>query len=326
MVERIEYDEFGLFHENAAEYGLPYDGPPTVRRESVRIDADRQLSALLWGKGEPELVLLHGGSQNAHTWDTVAMALARPLVAIDLPAHGHSDGPGERPQGEISPQGNADDVEVAIRALAPNASAVVGMSLGGLTTIALTRLAPDLVRKVVLVDVTPGVNAEKAKMITDFINGPKSFPNFDELLARTIQYNPTRTESSLRRGILHNAVQRDDGTWVWRWARWREGIGGGQPSGEAGGRAADGAGDEPAGQPGQSPIFGELWDMVGEIRVPLLLARGMLPQSVVDDQDEAELLRRLPEAKVVHFDKAGHSIQGDMPVELAQAIEAFVFE
>ena len=127
------------------------------------------------GSGRP-LVLLHGGSQNAHTWDTVAMALGRPLVAIDLPGHGHSDGPGERPQGEISPQGNADDVAVAIRALGPNARAVVGMSLGGLTTVALTRQAPDLVRKVVLVDVTPGVNAAKAKQITDFVNGPKRLP------------------------------------------------------------------------------------------------------------------------------------------------------
>ena len=26
--ERIDYDEFGLFHENAEEFGLPYDGPP----------------------------------------------------------------------------------------------------------------------------------------------------------------------------------------------------------------------------------------------------------------------------------------------------------
>ncbi len=333
MVERIEYDEFGLFHENAAEFGLPYDGPPTVRREFVTIDADRRLSALVWGTGEPELVLLHGGSQNAHTWDTVAMALGRPLVAIDLPGHGHSDGPGERPQGEISPQGNAEDVAVAIRALGPNAQAVVGMSLGGLTTVALTRQAPDLVRKVVLVDVTPGVNAAKAKQITDFVNGPKSFPNFDELLARTVQYNPTRTESSLRRGILHNAVQRDDGTWVWRWARWREGIGGGRPSGEAAstssaatGPAAGEATGDAAEQPGRSALFGELWNMVGEIRVPLLLARGMLSQSVVDDEDEAELLRRLPDARVVHFEKAGHSVQGDMPVELAQAIEAFVFE
>jgi pimeloyl-ACP methyl ester carboxylesterase len=320
MVERIEYDEFGLFHENAAEYGLPYDGPPTVRREFVPIDAARRLSALVWGASPPELVLLHGGSQNAHTWDTVAMALGRPLVAIDLPGHGHSDGPRDGDRGRLRPHGMAEDVAVAIEALAPDAQGVVGMSLGGLTTIALTDVAPGLARKVVLVDITPGIASGNAKQITDFVNGPPSFRNFDELLARTVQYNPTRSVSSLRRGILHNAVQRDDGTWVWRWARWREGTGSEAPPAPAGsGRAPAGAG------PAEPPLFDELWEVVARIGVPLLLARGMLSQSVLRDDQEAELLRRLPTATVLHFDNAGHSIQGDMPVELAQAIDAFVF-
>jgi pimeloyl-ACP methyl ester carboxylesterase len=242
------------------------------------------------------------------------MALGRPLVAIDLPGHGHSDGPGPRPEGQLSPHGNAEDVAVVVRALAPDAQAVVGMSLGGITTIALTAVAPDLVRNVVLVDVTPGVNREKARQITDFVNGPPSFPDFDELLARTMQFNPTRSESSLRRGILHNAVQREDGSWVWRWARWREDA--------AGAPRQEGTG--PDASP-QVPMFGGLWDVVERIPVPVMLARGMLSQSVISDEDEAELRRRLPDAKVVHFDHAGHSIQGDMPVELAQAIESFVF-
>ena len=102
VVERIAYDEFGLFHENAAEFGLPYPGPPTVRREEVPLGDGRQLSALVWGDRPPELVLLHGGAQNAHTWDTVALALGRPLVAIDLPGHGHSDG---APEGSLGVEG-----------------------------------------------------------------------------------------------------------------------------------------------------------------------------------------------------------------------------
>ena len=63
----IEYDEFGLFHENAEEFGLAYDGPPVVRREFVAVDDTRRLSALVWGAAPPEFVLLHGGGQNAHT-------------------------------------------------------------------------------------------------------------------------------------------------------------------------------------------------------------------------------------------------------------------
>ena len=222
------YDEFGLFHENAAEYGLPYDGPPEVRRVDVEVSPGRAVSSLVWGSGPPELVLVHGGAQNAHTWDTVALALGRPLLAVDLPGHGHSDG---GPEGSISAGSNGRDLATVIAELAPDARGVVGMSLGGISSIALAATAPELVRALVLVDVTPGVNAEKAAPITNFINGPASFDSFDELLARTIEHNPGRSESSLRRGILHNAVQREDGSWVWRYARFRaEPVGDGRPS------------------------------------------------------------------------------------------------
>jgi pimeloyl-ACP methyl ester carboxylesterase len=305
---RVDYDEFELFHENAAEYGLPFDRPPTVRRAFADVEpaaGGRRLSALVWQDQDPELVLLHGGSQNAHTWDTVAMALDRPLVAIDLPGHGHSDGPGDRPEGQLDPHGNAVDVAAAIRQLAPGAQAVIGMSLGGLTAIALAAEAPDLVRKLVLVDVLPGIKAQRAQHITDFVAGPASFASLDELLERTARFNPARSRSSLRRGILHNAEQQPDGTWVWRWARHRP------PAAPA--------------SPGAGTRYEQLWEALSSITVPLLLARGMRPDSVLDDDDERELLRRLPSAQVVHVQEAGHSLQGDTPLELAAIIEHFVF-
>jgi pimeloyl-ACP methyl ester carboxylesterase len=289
----MHYDEFGLFHENAAEVGLPYEGPPVVRREFVEVEPGRRLSALVWGAEPAELVLLHGGAQNAHTWDTVALALRRPLVAIDLPGHGHSD---HTPGGPFLPEHNAADVEVVVRRLAPGARVVVGMSLGGLTAIALADRAPDLVRDLVLVDVTPGVHREKAAPITQFISGPESFASFDEILDRTIQFNPRRRVSSLRRGVLHNAVQRDDGRWVWRYQRPRL-------------AEAPEVGD-----------FTALWDAVSRIRVPILLVRGMAAGSVVDDDDVGELLRRQPDARVAEVEDAGHSVQGDQPLRLAQLI------
>jgi len=293
----LHYDEFGLFHENAEEYGVAWDGPPTVRRESVVVEpGGRRLSALLWGTDAPEIVLLHGGAQNAHTWDTVALALDLPLAAIDLPGHGHSD---HRDDGPFS--ANAVDVAVAIRALAPDARMVVGMSLGGLTSIALTAHAPELVRRLTLVDVTPGVDREKAAPIAQFISGPESFDSFDEILARTIEFNPTRSESSLRRGVLHNAVARDDGRWVWRY----------QHPGMA----------ENAEIPSD---FVTLWDDVERIEVPVMLVRGAATGTVVDDADEAELRRRQPGARVELVEGAGHSIQGDQPVVLADLLTGFL--
>jgi pimeloyl-ACP methyl ester carboxylesterase len=59
--------------------------------------------------------------------------------------------------------------------------------------------------------------------------------------------------------------------------------------------------------------------------MPVALIRGMAPGSVVDDDDEAELLARQPNATVVHVEGAGHSIQGDQPVVLAQLLEELCF-
>jgi len=295
------YDEFSLFHENAAEAGLPFDGPPVVRREFLEVAPGRRVSALVWGHGPPELVLLHGGGQNAHTWDTVALALDRPLVAVDLPGHGHSDWPQE--SAWLDPARMADDVATVIARLAPEAAGVVGMSLGGATSIALATRHPELVRRLLLVDITPGVNGDKTSDIAAFLSGPETFATFDEILQRTIDFNPTRSESSLRRGVLHNSVQLPDGTWAWRHQV-------GRPSADTGLHV-------------ERTDFRTLWDALGTIAVPVLLARGSR-SPVVDDDDVAEFLRRRPDDEVIVVEDSGHSIQGDKPRELAAIIEEFV--
>jgi pimeloyl-ACP methyl ester carboxylesterase len=290
------YDEFSLFHENLEEWGLDVEVPP-VRRFYVSVDGLRQLSGLRWGDDEPELVLVHGGAQNAHTFDTVALALGRPLLAPDLPGHGHSD-PSPYPPSAIA--SHASDLARALEQLVDRPLPLVGMSLGGLCSILVAAERPDLVRRLVLIDITPAVNDVKARHILDFVNGPATFADFDELLDRTVAHNPTRSVSSLRRGILHNAVQRPDGTWVWRHQQ--------HPHSTLG-----------------APGAGDLWERLASLRVPVALVRGMAAGSVVDDADEAELIRRVPDATVVHVADAGHSIQGDQPVELAAILENLCF-
>jgi len=293
----IPYDEFALFRENAEEFGLPYAAPPVVRRVATELGDGRRISSLVWGERAPEIVLLHGGAQNAHTWDTVALALNRPLLCIDLPGHGHSDASAE---GSTNVPRNARDVAAAVRALAPRARGVVGMSLGGMTMLALAEQFPELVRAAVLVDVTPSVDHGKARAITAFVDGPASFASFDDILARTIAHNPTRSVASLRRGILHNALQRSDGSWVWRYRRFAE-----------------------ADRHRDFPQFADLWRAVDGLRAPLMLVRGMREQSVVSDADEAELRRRCPSVRIEHVQEAGHSVQGDAPVELARLLDDF---
>ncbi len=318
------YDEFGMLAENAAEYSIDWSGPPEVRRASVPLDSGLSLSALVWGVGPPELVLIHGGAQNAHTWDTVALALDRPLVAVDLPGHGHSD---HRPDHRYGPASMAADVAAAAAALAPEAEAVVGMSLGGLTAIALAAEHPGLVRRLGVVDVTPGVDGSKTGPIVAFIDGPDDFDSFEAILARTVEHNPGRSEQSLRRGVLHNAHEGPDGRWRWNYDRIRnwEDTGstgsGGEYSGSAdGGGSGDSGGSDGGTDVGGDSPFGTMWDMVGRLGMPVALWQGGR-WSVVDDADVAEWMRRCPQTTHAVVDGAGHSIQGDRPLELAGLIE-----
>ncbi len=293
-MERVPYDEFSLFHENIAEYSLTASAQPEVQRIAHQLGDGRTVSALKWGSAEPQMVLVHGGSQNAHTWDTVLLDLGVPALAIDLPGHGHSSW---RDDAMYSPHSMAVDIAEVIALHAASAKVVVGMSLGGLTSLALAGHAPHLVQELVLVDITPGVNGDKAKAILDFVNGPQAFASFDDLLKRTIEHNPTRTIESLRRGILHNAKQLDDGSWQWRYDR-RSHI-----------RSENS-------EPISGDALGKLWDLIGALNCPLTLLRGGT-SPVVDDADVAELKRRQGRAEVLVIDGAGHSIQGDKPRELA---------
>ncbi|TFH19996.1 MAG: alpha/beta hydrolase, partial [Acidimicrobiales bacterium] len=60
----IDYDEFGLFHENIAEYALTVNEIPGVERIDTAVGADdngpRIVSALRWDDAPAEVVLVHG--------------------------------------------------------------------------------------------------------------------------------------------------------------------------------------------------------------------------------------------------------------------------
>ena len=289
------YDEFGYFSENCAEYGLVWDGSVDVERVSFSPPDAPDVSGLRWGSGSPRIVFLHGGAQNAHTWDTVALALRPiPLLCLDMPGHGHS---AWRDDGRYDPRSNAAALAAAIEGVAPDAELLVGMSLGGLTANAIAASNPGLFDRMVVVDVTPGVTRDKAKEVHDFIAGPQSFPSFQEIFDRTVEFNPTRTPESLRRGILHNAHRLDDGSWKWNYDR-------GEMEGS-----------------GEYPVRDEFWTDVDAAAPSYLLVRGGLSPVVYDD-DVAELMRRRPDARVVVVDDAGHSVQGDQPNRLADIVRA----
>ena len=89
-----------------------------------------------------------------------------------------------------------------------------------------------------------------------------------------------------------------DGRWTWNYDRMRD-------------WKTEGGGE---------PAFEDLWEKVSRIAVPAALWQGGA-WSVMDDADVAEWMRRVPGSSHVVVEGAGHSIQGDRPLELTALIE-----
>jgi pimeloyl-ACP methyl ester carboxylesterase len=288
--ELLALGEFALLGENAAQAGV--DGPlPAV----TRVERG-PISALRWGTERPRVVFLHGGGQNAHTWDTVILGLGVPALAIDLPGHGRS---AWRADGDYGPKLNAAAVEPVIRELAPDAELVVGMSLGGLTALRLAVTTSDLVRTLVMVDVTPSAperheQMTKAQMgAVALVQGDRNFPTFAAMVDVTVGASPHRSRESLRRGVFHNSQELPDGTWTWRYDTFRNSDG-----------------------------FEGLWDDAARLSTPTTWVRGA-NSFFVNDDDAAEFARIAPGfQQVIVVPDSGHSVQGDQPLALVEILSS----
>ena len=279
--ELVGLSEFALLPENAEQAGAEGPSPRVQRIDTAAI------SALQWGDASPRVIFLHGGGQNAHTWDTVIVGLGQPALAVDLPGHGSS---AWREDGDYSPQHNADALAPVLDDLAPDADLVVGMSLGGLTAIRLGAVAPQLVRELVLVDVTPSALQRHSEMTKEqqgtvaLMHGEREFPSFAAMLELTTAAAPHRDPKSLRRGVFHNSRRLDNGRWTWRYDTIRE-----------------------------FPDFDGLWDDVAGLSAPITLVRGG-KSGFVSDEDADELGRRAQSFRGVQVvENSGHSVQSDQP-------------
>jgi pimeloyl-ACP methyl ester carboxylesterase len=278
------------------------------------LSSGQVISYLRWGAGEPELVLLHGLGQSAHTWDTVMLALARPGLALDLPGHGHSDW---RADCDYGPWRNAEAVAEVMEAVAPLAEVVVGISIGGATTIRLAAEYPGLCRRAVYLDTTPQLSDPGRTFTRSELGGkslfePKIYDSFYEIADAAVALSPFRCQASIRRSVRHVSRRLDDGRWTWRCDPYLSG-----PSWSRSG--FPGLNGSTANSPGD---FTPLWQDVSDTKVPGLLIRGER-SPFVRDEDVKEMCRRHPSLDVVVIENSWHTVQGDQPLALADCLRHF---
>lgn len=287
--------EFELLDEEAEAFGIQTNRQK-LRRTSLHTSTGAALSTIVWGGRKPDLVLLHGGGLNAHTWDATVMAMNHPALAVDLPGHGDSDW---RADADYRAEQNAAPVIEALQQLAAPGATVVGQSLGGLTALAVAAADPSLIGALVIVDISPGLIVQAGHQVGGFLDGPTDFATRDEIVQRALDFGFGPDRAAVARGVFHNTRTRPDGRVVFK-------------------HHLANLGDT---SPVFSADFTTLWPAAENLAVPVLLVRGA--RGFLSDAVVAEFLDRVPDSTSVSID-SGHNVQEEAPVELAGVITDFI--
>lgn len=286
-------------HQAARQKGVPF----TLENEP----ADRQLQVngmnfhyLEWGTaGQPLILMLHGGSQQSHSWDFVSLPLSEHyhILALDQRGHGDSDWAAG---GDYSIEAHQSDIDGFVDTLGLRNFHLIGHSMGGRNSYVWASRHPGMLRSLVIVDTGPVAQARGRNRIQNFRELPDELDSFEEFAARVQEYTGRSREQTL--GALQYSIrQRADGKWSWKY-------------------------DKLLRTPGrQSPVWSEeqLWAAVSKIDCPTLVVRGG-NSDIFAAATMAEMARVIPHCATATVPDAGHLVAGDNPADFLAAVQGFL--
>jgi len=242
----------------------------------------------------PPLAILHGLFGSGRNWASIAQRLAahRRVVCFDLRNHGASGWAGGMQYGEM-----AEDVLAMLDERGWRRAALLGHSMGGKAAMVAALRDPDMVERLVVVDVAPvaypprHLDLVRAMRALD-LSGIKRRAEADQLLALPV---PDPGE----RGFLLQNLMFEDGQ-----ARWRLNL-------EAIERAM--------------PVlvgFPALPDNAVYRGPALFIAGGH--SDYLRPEHEPAIRRLFPEARFERVENAGHWVHAEQPAAFLGIVEPFL--
>lgn len=281
----------------------------------VRLN-DLDFHYLDWGNSHlPPLLLLHGGSLTAHTWDMAALLLRDQfhVIALDQRGHGDSGWTAEALLGENNQDLMAADTEAFINYLAYPRIVLCGMSMGGMNSIRYAAKHADRLARLIIVDIAPVTMQEGLMEMEAFRRETETMSKFEDFLERAVKFNPQRKPAHLKYSLLHSLKQVDDG-WTWKQDH--------RPRPETAPPPSDEAAKEQM-QAMRRERSESLWADVKAITTPTLLMRGAISK-ILSEEAAKETVAAMTDAELVVIPNAGHSVQGDNPQAFATELKAFI--
>lgn len=245
-----------------------------------------------FGTGSP-LIILHGLFGSLNNWQTLAKRLAGhfTVFALDLRNHGHSPH-----SGEFTYAAMAGDVREFVLEHGLSPACVIGHSMGGKTAMELALLFPDVVDRLVIVDIAPREYPPIHDKLMEAMDSADlgryaTREEIDRALAESIP------ETAVRQFLLTNLRREETGKYGWKMNL--DAI---KANSSELGRAVT------ADLPFKKPV--------------LFISGERSPYIVLDDRPG--ILRLFPLATFRTIEGAGHWVHADAPDEFLRVVLGFL--
>jgi pimeloyl-ACP methyl ester carboxylesterase len=272
----------------------------TVRANGLR------LHHLDWGNGDkPTLVMVHGIRLHAHVWSHFCRHFRDRfhIVAVDQRGHGDS---AWAPPGHYHLHDYYEDLRQVLEERGLDKVTLIGHSLGARVSMLYTHLHPDVVRRLILVDMGAGLPASVGTVDFSRVTEtapPKDFGSEAEAITYLGGILKLAPKAMIEESVVFGMRKREDGRFVWKY----------DPS----------LGGKPQPRPGLREW--DLWEVVKTIQCPTLLLHGQLSKVVTEDIAK-RMAGDMPDCRVERIDNAGHALFTDQPEAFAASVERFLSE
>lgn len=245
------------------------------------------------GEGEP-LIILHGLFGSSDNWLSIARELESQYKVYLVDQRNHGDSPHSE---EFTYAAMAADLKEFVEEHKIEGAVVMGHSMGGKTAMKFAVSYPDLLRKLVVVDIAPRYYPVHHEVILEGlqsidVDNLKSRRDADKALA---EYVP---ELGVRQFLLKNLGRNNEGGYEWKI---------------------------------NLPVINDQIENVGEalgeekrFEKPVLFINGGKSGYIKKERDEALIQRIFPEATIETIAEAGHWVHAEKPDEVIAKVRTFI--
>ncbi|MEQ8857974.1 MAG: alpha/beta hydrolase [Pseudomonadales bacterium] len=248
----------------------------------------------------PVVVLLHGYTGHARSWDSLAAALSARFRVLALDQRGHGQTGWATPDRYDTVE-MVDDLEAFVAALGLQRFLLVGLSMGGIVSFAYAGRRPAALAKLVIVDIAPEIDTLGLERIRTGVARPDVFATREDAFAQARADNPVPPEDEHRHRVYHSLMRTADGHFTYRYDR---------------------ALRDPANpRKGIPPEAG--WKLVASIQVPTLVVRGE-DSDIMGAATAQRMVEAIADCRLVEIAGSGHPVPLDKPMEFRAALDDFL--